>query len=109
MSASDRALLLALAAEAREARTRLDALGVRAGDWVASVPAEARAEAMRDVQAFDTLGQRFDVLSALLDGLARGKTADELLAAVPLADMAARLAGAEGAPGVAAGDLALFD
>ncbi len=106
---ADRALLLALAAEARDARARLDELAARAGDWVASVPAEARGRAMTDVQAFDGLGQRLDVLAALLRGLAQGEGAADLLATVPLSDMAARLAGSEALPAVAAGDLALFD
>jgi len=106
---ADRALLLALSAEARDARARLDELAARAGDWVSSVPVEARARAMTDVQSFDGLGQRLDVLAALLRGLAQGEDAADLLAAVPLSDVAARLAGREPPPDFAVGDVVLFD
>jgi len=109
MSDPDRALLTALATELRDARVGLDGLAVRAGSWIGGLSGETRLRAMTDVQAFDALAQRLDALAGLLQGLGEGTPAAELLAAVPLADLAARLAGSEAAPSADSGDLALFE
>ncbi len=106
---ADRALLLALSVEARDARVRLDELAAHAAAWVASVPGDVRGAAVTEVQAFDSLGQRLNVLAGLLEGLGQGVAASDLVAAVPLSDMAARLAATEALADVAAGDLVLFE
>src|SRR5690606_21817463 len=66
MTAPDRALLLALSAETAEARARLDALAGRAADWVGVLPVDQRAAAVTEMQAFDALAQRLDIVAGLL-------------------------------------------
>lgn len=105
----DKDLLAAMAAEAADARARLDLGAAAVGDWVAALPDDLRAGALGGAQAFDEIGQRLAVLASLLEGLARGEDAAGLIAAAPLADMAARLAGAPPSRPVASGDLMLFE
>jgi len=109
MAPCDRALLLTLAAEATDARVRLEELAGRAGAWITDLPADARSSAMTELQAFDHLAQRLDAISTLLTGLGRGEDAAALVSEVPLADMAARLAGCRVAAAETSGDLVLFD
>ena len=109
MAPSDRALLAAMAREAGDARARLDHAASALGEWVGALPDDLRAGALGGAQAFDEIGQRLDALSTLLAGLAEGGTAGDLVAAVPLADMAARLNGDEPSQPVASGDLTLFE
>ena len=61
------------------------------------------------MQAFDALAQRLDVVAGLLAGLGRGEDPGALIAATPLAGMAARLGGREIEHPAAPGDLVLFD
>ncbi len=105
----DKDLLDAMAAEATEARARLERSAAAVGDWVAALPHELRQDAVAGAQGFDEIGQRLEVLASLLKGLARGEDADALVAAAPLADMAARLAGAPSTAPATSGDLLLFE
>ena len=109
MSAVDPALLIALAAELRDVRSGLDGLAERAGDWIGGLSGQARLQAVNDAQTFDLLGQRLAALAEVLQGLGEGRPADELTAAVPLADLAARLSGREPEASADPGDLALFE
>ena len=105
----DRALLTALSAESADMRLQLEGLAAMVGDLVRGLPADARGAILAEVQAFDALGQRLEALSAVLGGLARGEEGAGLVAAVPLADMAARLTGAAAPSAAPAGDLVLFE
>ena len=106
----DRALLTALSAESADMRRQLESLAAMVGDLVRGLPAEARSAILAEAQAFDALGQRLDALTAVLGGLARGEGGADLVAAVPLADMAARLNGAaDPSASDPAGDLVLFE
>lgn len=109
MVAVDKGLLAAMAAEATEARRRLDLGAAAVGDWVAALPPDRRAAALGGAQAFDEIGQRLGVLASLIEGLARGDDPARLIAEVPLADMARRLLGAPPSASVASGDLTLFE
>ena len=109
MAAPDQSLIAAAAAEIDGARAGLDDLAGRVTARVRDLPAGVREAALVDVQTFDALGQRLHALAILLAGLGRGAPASELIAAVPLADMAARLGGASSTLPAAAGDLMLFD
>ena len=109
MTPSDRALVAAMATETAEARAQLDGLACRLGAWMRDLPPGLADEVVTEVQAFDSLGQRLQALTTLLEGIAGGQAAVDLVAAVPLADMAARLGGKGPAATVAAGDFVLFD
>lgn len=108
MEAGDRALLAALAAETARVRTGLDEVADLVGDLVRALPADARGAAVSRAQAIDALGQHLDGLSGLLRALSAGEPATRAIAALPLADMAARLGGSVDAPRADAGDLHLF-
>lgn len=109
MTPADAQLLAAMALEAAEARARLEDAAAAVGEWVAALPDELRAAALAGAQTFDGTGQRLAALSTLLEGLARGEDAAALVAAVPLADMAARLAGTPTPLPDPSGDLLLFE
>lgn len=109
MTPPDQALLAAMAREAADVRSRLDHAASAFGGWIGALPDDLRAGALGGAQAFDEIGQRLDSLATLLAGLAEGGTAAELIAAVPLAEMAARLDGVGTSEPVAAGDLVLFE
>lgn len=109
MAPPDRILLAAMATEAGALRGELDDVAGRLGAWMRDLPPGLADGVVTEVQGFDSMGQRLEVLTRLLEGIAGGKAAADLVAAVPLADMAARLGGKEPAPAVAAGDFVLFD
>src|SRR5690606_12135327 len=109
MPSVDPATLIVLAAELRDVRSGLDGLAECAGDWIGGLSGEARLRALTDAQAFDFLGQRLAALAEVLQGLGEGRPAAELTAAVPLADLAARLSGSETEASADSGDLALFE
>lgn len=109
MTQSDRALLAALATETDALRAQLDELAGRLGVWMRDLPPGLSGGIVTEAQAFDLLGQRLEALTMLLEGVARGEAVADLIAAVPLAEMADRLGGKGPAPTMAAGDLVLFD
>jgi hypothetical protein len=108
---ADRVLLSALAVELADVRAGVDGLSDLISGMIRNLPAETRVSALSDAQALDVLTQRIDVVSDLLQALAAGRPASEAIRAVPLADMARRLAGAPApaASADASGDLMLFD
>lgn len=109
MEAADRALLAALAAETARVRDGLDEVAGLAGELIRALPADARGSAVSRAQAIDALVQHLDGLSGLLRALSTGETAARAIAALPLADMAARLSGSADARPADAGDLHLFE
>jgi hypothetical protein len=112
MSAPDRALLSALAAETADMRARLDGVADLVSAVVRGLPEAERQAALAPAQALDLMGQRLDVLTLMLEGLSSGRNPADLVAAVTLSDMAARLGAGAAVPppgGVAAGDLQLFE
>ena len=105
------ALLTAVAEEL--ARARRDMAGIEAlvGRLAAHAPAEVRGQALTEAQAADALAQTLDALSIVVRRLGEGATPDGAVAALPLADLAARL-GADAEPHASqpssSGELLLF-
>lgn len=111
MGVSDRALLSALAGETADLRTRLDGVAELVSALVRGLPDAERPAALAPAQALDLMGQRLDALTLLLEGLSSGREPAQLIAAITLSDMAARLGADPAKPPVstAAGDVVLFE
>lgn len=107
-----RGLLVAVSDELAEIRIRLEELADLTSELVAECPADRRAQAMSDMQAFDLLIQRLDGLSGLAAALGAGTSVATALHALTLSDLYERLVGDTGHhPSMSApsGELTLFD
>lgn len=111
MIAPDRTLLSGLAAETADLRARLDEVGDLFGALVRGLPDAQRLAALAPAQTFDLMGQRLDALTMVLDGLSSGRDPADLIAAITLSDMTARLRADPAASPVpvASGDVVLFE
>ena len=109
-----RGLLVAVSDELAEIRIRLEELADLTAELLAECPADRRAQAMSDIQAFDLLIQRLDGLSGLAAALGAGTSVATALHALTLSDLYDRLVGEPAvrstvsAPS-SSGDLTLFD
>lgn len=111
------ALLSALSTEFVAMRRTVDDLQGLVSDHVLQTPPDARAGVMLQAQAVDALSQQLDALGGITGALARGEPVESALEGVLLADLSDRLRQAllaahplpQPVPGLAPGDLALFD
>lgn len=106
-----RSVLAGMADELDQARAGVDGLARLVSDLVLACPPAERAEVLGQAQAVDVLEQRLQALAGFVRDLAAGRNPSSAAAAIPLAEVAARLGGGPEAPEAraSAGDLEMFD
>lgn len=91
LPADHAALLRAVAEALLQARGRIDGVEAMVSDLIRQTAPEDRSAALTQAQSLDVLAQEIEALSGVLQRLGQGEAPDQVLLAVPLANLSVRL------------------